>query len=154
MRRANRFFAPIAGSILAAGLAAPALGQQEFPEDAEISIELYLQPDDTGENTLNKSVELEIDELTIEESRPEGENRYVERAPTAEETRRLMQLVYERTRGFELTADEGVDAPKVEVQIEFDGGSRSFEVEEEYPVGEVPQIYLDLQAMFFEDSFE
>ena len=121
--------------------------------DREIEITFYYQPDDTGRNTLNKSIEIDGDELTIEESRNDGANRYIERDATADEIALVETFVRQRIEAFEFKTTDRLDAPKVEIKFEFDGETRSIEVEEQYAAGEVPKTYIDLQKRFFEDLF-
>ena len=142
----------LVGILAAAFVAVSAAAAQA--SDYEIEVKFYLQPDDTGQNTLNKSVEIDGDELTIEESRAEGNNRYIERTATADEIKFLEAFVRERINKFELAPTERLDAPKVEVAVEFDGNTRVIEIEEEYAVGQVPKHYLLLQERFFNDTFK
>lgn len=123
-------------------------------EDLEFEITFYFQPDDTGNNTLNKSIEIDGDELTIEESHNDRPNRYEEREATEDEIAYVRSLVEERITGFEFAEGEDVDAPKVEIEFEFESGNRSIEVEEVYAAGSVPDEYMALQKRFFEDQFE
>ncbi len=129
-------------------LPSPALSQ-----DFEIEISFYLQPDRTGQNTENKSVALDGSELTIEES-GEPHNRYVERDATAEEAALLIELVRTRLAAVKFVGAERPEPPYVEVQFEFDGETRTAEVEEIYPLGAVPTAYVALQRRFFDAAFE
>ncbi|MEL6362948.1 MAG: hypothetical protein AAFR21_17900 [Pseudomonadota bacterium] len=131
------------------GMMTPALA-----DDLEFEITFYLQPDSTGQNTLNKSIQIEGDEVTIEESRNEGRNRYVERKATSAEIALVEKLVRARIAGFDVAGAERPDAPRVEVEFEVDGGATTLEIEEIYPAGSVPDAYVDLQKVFFEDVFE
>ncbi len=136
--------------VLAALLAAtPAIAAEP-----EYEIAFYYQPDSTGKNTLNKSIQLEDGELQIEESRNDGNNRFVERDATAEEADRIKTFVMQRIRDFEFVATDDLDAPKVEIRIEVNGNTREIEVEEIYAAGSVPALYLDIQKEFFNSAFE
>ena len=131
-----------------AAVAAPASAQ-----DREVEISFYFQPDSSGENTLNTSVEIDGDEITIEESRNDGANRYVERDATADEIALIEEFVRARIAAIDLTEAERPDQPRVEIQFEFDAGARTIEVEEIYPAGAVPEDYIALQERFFEGVF-
>jgi hypothetical protein len=128
--------------------ATPALAGGE-----EYKIEFYLQPDSGGRGTLNKTVELDDRELTIEESRHDGNNRYLERDATDAEVRMIRRLVRERITQFEMEAGEEVDKPRVRIKFEFEGEDRGIEVEEHYPAGKVPAAYVTLQEFFFDSAF-
>ena len=121
--------------------------------EGEFELKLYLQPDNTGQNTLNKSVRLRDGKLKIEESRNDGPNRLVRREATEAEIKILTSFISERLKSFELTATDDQDMPRVEVQFEFDGNSKTIELEEYYAIGGVPAAYVDFQKIFFEEVF-
>lgn len=124
-------------------------------QNAEFEIRFYLQPDSTGDNTLNKSVEIDDDlELTIEESRNEGRNRYIERDATPDEISAIETLIRERLAAYSTQVQERPDYPRIEVGLEIDSGAVTLEIEEHYPLGALPAAYLALQDRFFEDRFE
>lgn len=129
-------------------LATPAWGQ-----DYELEITFYLQPDATGQNTQNKSIQLEDGALTIEESGIER-NRYIEREATEAEIALITDLIRDRFAAVEFRGAERVRPPYIEVQFEFDGNTLSVEVEEVYTTGNLPSAYLALQRIFFEEPFE
>ncbi len=106
-----------------------------------------------GKKTLNKSIELDEDELTIEEN-GETRNRYVERVATDAEADAIRAFVLSSFAGMELVASEDVDYPHVEVQVEFESGSAEAELTRIYPSGEVPPSVMDIQRLFFETQFE
>mgnify|MGYP001827089892 CR=1 FL=1 len=60
----------------------------------------------------------------------------------------------ERVSAFDFSVAERVNAPRVEIQFEFDGDHQSLEVEDFYPAGAVPEDLVNFQKMFFEDIFE
>lgn len=129
------------------------LGLPAAAQDVELEISFYLQPDGSGQNTRNKSIELDDGEVTIEES-GEDSNRYVERAATPEEIALITGLIKARFAAMDFTGAPRLDPPYIEVQFEFDGNIRKVEVEEVYPLGALPPAYLALQRRFFEDVFE
>lgn len=118
-------------------------------EGIEYEIALYLQPDRTGQNTQNKSIELDEDEVTIEES-GETQNRYVERDASAGEASAIGDFVATFFEGLELAPSEDVAYPHVEVQVEFQTGAMEAELTRVYPVGGVPPEVVALQRQFFE----
>ena len=122
--------------------------------EGEFELKLYLQPDDTGQNTLNKSVRLRDGKLKIEESRNDGPNRLVRREATDTEIKLLTSFISQRLKSFDLVATEDQDMPRVEIQFEFDGNSKTIELEEYYAIGGVPAAYVDFQKAFFEDAFK
>ncbi len=140
-----RFFVMVCALLLAW----PALAAE-----SEFEMTLYLQPDDTGQNTQNKSVKLRGDQIRIEESQENVPNRVVKRTATAEEMELLRTLISERIKAIELTAAERLDMPRVEIQFEFDGNTRAIEIEEYYPIGGVPEVYIAVQELFFDDPFK
>ncbi len=138
------------GLIAAAMICATgALSAQEY------EVTLYLQPDRTGNNTLNKSVELDLEdgEITIEES-GETANRYEDRDVTEGEAAAVIAFVETGIAGLDLSLGEQPDYPRVEVQVEIDTGTTIIEIESHYPAGAVPGDVLDFQRAFFEDIFE
>ena len=135
-----------------AGLVAVA-GTVAQADDIEYEITLYLQPDRSGANTQNKSIELEGDELTIEES-GEARNRYDEREATKREMRAIIAFVEGAVQNVDLTQAPKPDYPHIEVQVEVQTGATELEVTRIYPAGALPADVMDIQNRFFETVFE
>jgi len=133
---------------IAAGLAAAPLAAQDF----EVEISFYLQPDSTGDKTENRFLSLEDGELTIE-AHNSVEDVYDERDATDAEIALLLDLVSESFASLEITGGERIDYPYIEVDIEFDGGAVSAELEYDFPVGDVPEVFVALQKQFFVSAF-
>lgn len=122
-------------------------------DEIEYEIVLYLQPDRTGQNTQNKSVELDGDEITIEES-GETQNRYEEREPKRREAKAVREFVEDAFKGLKIEGTEDIDYPYIEVQVEFQSGTTEAEITRIYPIGGLPKDVMKIQEMFFNDSFE
>ena len=138
-----RFWVAIAALMAASGAAA---------QDFEIEIAFYLQPDSSGGKTENRSIKLEDGELELE-AHNSVEDVYTERDATAEEVEFLVALTKERFAAVEFVAGPRIDYPLVEVQLEFDGNNVAMELEYEFPVGDVPDVFVDLQERFFAGAF-
>ncbi len=123
-----------------------------FAQDLEIEFSFYLQPDGTGSNTENRFITLEDGELDLEASNA-VETVYTQREATAEEISDLTMLVQNQLATIELAAGESLDYPYVEVNIEFDGGDIAAELEYDFAVGSVPDVFVNLQSRFFEGAF-
>ncbi len=122
-------------------------------DEVEYEIVLYLQPDRSGQNTQNKSIELDGDELTIEES-GEVSNRYEERAPTEIEVEAIIAFAENGFEGLDFAPTAEVNYPKVEVQIEIKTESLEAEVTRSYRSGALPEAVMGIQAMFFDTAFD
>ena len=119
----------------------------------ELNVTFYLQPDSTGNNTQNKSIEYRRGRIEIEES-GEDRNRLEKFDADEDDVAALLALIKGRIQGFEFSAAEDFDPPYVEVEFEFDGDARTIEMEQVYPTGKVPAELLDLQKKYFNSVFE
>ena len=142
-------------ALLASSLILPALAPAAADDlhGVELNVTFYLQPDSTGNNTQNKSIEYRRGRIEIEES-GEDRNRLEKFDADTDDVEALLGLIKGRIEGFEFAAAEDFDPPYVEVQFEFDGDARTIEMEEVYPAGKVPAELLDLQKKYFESVFE
>ncbi|MEM1131044.1 MAG: hypothetical protein AAGH83_11060 [Pseudomonadota bacterium] len=124
-----------------------------WTDEIEYEIVFYFQPDRTGENTQNKSIELDADTLTIEES-GEAANLLIERAPTEAEAAQIESFVRKAFENLTLAPSAEIDDPYIEVQVEFKTGAMEAELARTYPAGALPEDVLSLQRLFFEDAFQ
>lgn len=138
-----RFFAAV---LMASWLPMQALA-------VEMEVTIYYQPDSGGGNTERNEIVIDDGELKVERS-ADRLYRIEDREASAKEIEMLLGLIRARVAAFEPDEGERLDYPRLEVKMEIEGVNHALEIEERYPVGGLPERYVDLQKMFFETVFE
>lgn len=119
----------------------------------EMSLVIYFQPDSSGDNTERNELEIDETELKAEHS---ADRLYelADREATADEINELRKLISSRIQSFQPDDMPRIKYPRLEVELEIKGANHSIEVEERYAVGELPEIYVKFQQLFFEKIYK